>query len=169
MSNALLPPLQRALFAAGWAALRFNFRGVGRSEGTFDAGRGEIDDVAAALAFVRGEVPGVPVAVAGWSFGAIMGLIASVRDGGIVAYAGIAPPVSAASKVELPALPAPESVGSMRTLFLCGTQDPVSQPSDVRALASRYGGSTVVFDGSGHFFDGRHTEVADAVVRFFDG
>ncbi|HVL91690.1 MAG TPA: alpha/beta fold hydrolase [Actinomycetota bacterium] len=168
MSNAILPALQRALYKAQWASLRFNFRGVGRSEGSFDGGRGEIEDVAAALAFVRAEAPGATVAVAGWSFGSVVGLVAAVRDGDVAAYAGIAPPVSAGSRIELPALPAPEAAGSLRTLFVCGTQDPVSLPADVERLAQRYGGASVVIDGAGHFFDGRHDVLAGTVLRHLE-
>jgi len=168
MSNALLPPLQRALAAAGWAALRFNFRGAGRSEGSFDGGRGEIDDVAAALAFIRSETPDVPVAIAGWSFGAIIGLVAAARDGAVTAYAGIAPPVSAASRIELPATPASEAVVGIRTLFVCGTEDPVSRPDDARDLAQRYDGEVFVVEGAGHFFDGHHDVVTGRVASFFD-
>lgn len=169
MSNALLPPLQRALHAAGWAALRFNFRGAGRSEGTFDGGRGEIDDALAALAFARAEVPAVPVAAAGWSFGSIVGFMAAARDGGVGAYAAVAPPVSAGSRIELPAMPAPDAIGGMRTLFVCGTNDPVSQPADVRAVATRYGGAVAEIEGAGHFLDPPLDGAIEAIVAFFGG
>src|SRR5262245_31398580 len=73
MSSRLIPALQRVLVAAGWAALRFNFRGVGRSEGSYDGGSGEVGDVLGALARVRTVVP-EPAAVVGWSFGGLVGL-----------------------------------------------------------------------------------------------
>lgn len=167
MSNAVIVSLQRTLFAAGYAALRFNFRGTGKSTGTFDGGFGETDDALAALAFCRDRVPEVPVMVAGWSFGSVIGLIAAARDEAVSAYAGIAPPVSAGSRIELPALPAPEALSAIPALFVCGTHDSVSQPDDVRLLAGRYGAETVVIDGAGHFFDGQHPTMTQAVTEFF--
>lgn len=167
MSNTVIVVLQRALYAAGYAALRFNFRGTGKSTGTFDGGFGEADDALAAVAFARDRVPGVPAMIAGWSFGSVIGLIAAARADAVTAYAGIAPPVSAASKIELPAFPAPEALRRVPTLFVCGTNDAVSQPDDVDRLAERYGGRTVVIEGAGHFFEGLHRPMTEAVTEFF--
>lgn len=168
MSNAVIVALQRALHAAGWAALRFNFRGTGRSTGTFDGGLGEVDDALAALAWARAQTPDVPSAIAGWSFGSVVGLIAAARDGTIAACAGIAPPVSAGSKIELPAFPAAEAFAGIPLLLICGTEDSVSRSDDVRDVASRYGGEARIVEGAGHSFDGRHGDITEPVVTFFD-
>lgn len=66
--------IARAARSAGTSTLRFQFRGVGRSEGRHDAGRGERDDVRAALGWTRARAPGVPLLLAGFSFGAWMAL-----------------------------------------------------------------------------------------------
>jgi alpha/beta superfamily hydrolase len=68
--------LAKAVVASGGAALRFNFRGVGRSAGRYDAGRGEAEDARAALSWLARERPGVPLLSCGFSFGAWMALLA---------------------------------------------------------------------------------------------
>ncbi len=166
MSNALIPALQRSLESAGWAALRFNSRGVGRSEGTFDDGFGETDDTRAALDFVRREVPAGRSALIGWSFGSIVALRAAAGDGALDACVGIAPPVSAgAAGIHLPELPPGDQVPA-RILLVTGSEDGFALPPDVRALGTRIGAEVTVLDGSGHFFEGHHDEVALAITVF---
>lgn len=80
MHNHATFRLARALGAQGGATLRFHFRGVGRSAGTHDHGQGEVDDAAAALAALVARAPGVPVWVAGFSFGARVALALAVRE-----------------------------------------------------------------------------------------
>lgn len=80
MHNHLAYRTAAAFRDAGVAALRFNFRGVGRSTGEFDQGRGEVDDAAAALDFLAHEVPGVPLISAGFSFGSRVALQLAERD-----------------------------------------------------------------------------------------
>jgi alpha/beta superfamily hydrolase len=72
--------IAKAVVARGGASLRFNFRGVGRSAGRFDAGRGEADDTRAALAWLARERPHVPLLCAGFSFGAWIALLAAGSD-----------------------------------------------------------------------------------------
>jgi alpha/beta superfamily hydrolase len=72
--------LAKAVRARGGTSLRFNFRGVGRSQGAHDQGRGERDDVRAALAWLRERTPDVPILVAGFSFGAWVAAQAGCRD-----------------------------------------------------------------------------------------
>lgn len=168
MSNAMLPFLQRALEGAGWASLRFNFRGVGRSEGSFDHGRGEAGDVAGALAFARTELPGVPSAVVGWSFGALVGLAAAISDRAVGVYVGIAPPVSVGPELELPAPPSGKELRSWgaRSLVVCGSLDAFCAPADARRLATRLGAEVRVVDGADHFF-GRQLEELGRIVTGF--
>jgi alpha/beta superfamily hydrolase len=75
--------LAKAARARGGASLRFNFRGVGRSQGTHDHGRGEGDDVRAALAWLRARTPDAPILVAGFSFGAWVAAQAGCRDAAV--------------------------------------------------------------------------------------
>ncbi len=69
MDNKVAQTLARSFVALGYAAVRMNFRGVGKSEGTYDEGRGETDDMALLLAHMRKQYPDLPFALAGFSFG----------------------------------------------------------------------------------------------------
>ena len=80
MNNNVVYRVAAALSAAGAAVLRFNFRGVGRSTGTYDHGVGEEDDARDALDFLVGRYPGVPLWMAGFSFGARVGLTVGAAD-----------------------------------------------------------------------------------------
>jgi uncharacterized protein len=168
MSSALIPALQRAFVASGWAALRFNFRGVGRSEGTFDGGVGEASDVLGALAVVSRAVA-APTAVVGWSFGAIVGLNAAARDGAVDAYAGIAPPArqAFAGTFELPDIAVLDR-WSARALLVCGTEDPFCRPPDLERLAAQLPPPVEVriIEGADHFFRDHADELCKLVVDF---
>ena len=171
MSSKLIPAVQRALVAEGWAALRFNFRGVGRSAGAFDDGVGEVDDVLGALRRVRDVAPDASTVV-GWSFGALVGLNAVARDGAVPWYVGIAPPVRRALTGRLP-LPAIADLDRWhaRSLIVCGTEDPFCRPADAEELARQLPPpfEVRVVEGADHFFSERLDELAAIVTRFLDG
>jgi uncharacterized protein len=168
MSSALIPALQRAFVAAGWAALRFNFRGVGRSEGSFGGGVGEVSDVLGALARVRQEVA-APTAVVGWSFGAIVGLNAVAGDGAVDAFVGIAPPArqAFAGTFELPEIAVLDRL-SARALLVCGTEDPFCRPQDLERLAAQLPPPVEVriLEDADHFFREEVDELCKLVVDF---
>jgi uncharacterized protein len=168
MSSIVIPRLARGFEAAGWAALRFNFRGVGRSEGAFAGGVDETADVAGALAFMRSEFPGVPNAIIGWSFGALVGLQAAINDRRVDAYAGIAPPLTAGGSFAIPPLPDP--VGwTARRLLVAGDQDPVCEMEALREAALRLGAEVRIIRGADHSFTGHLDELTETVVRFVAG
>lgn len=169
MSSKLIPAFQRAFVAAGWTALRFNFRGVGRSEGSFGGGTEEVSDVLGALERVRSEVAGM-VAVVGWSFGSLVAMNAVAADGGVSSYAGVAPPVRAAFEGTFALPPMAELDGwKARTLFVCGTEDPFCRPEDLKALAARVPSAEVrIIDGADHFFSDHIDELSTTVVGFVD-
>jgi alpha/beta superfamily hydrolase len=75
--------IAKAARLAGGVSLRFNYRGVGLSEGRYDRGRGEADDAAAALGFLAGRHPSLPRLCCGFSFGAHVALAAGPRDPGV--------------------------------------------------------------------------------------
>ena len=92
MRSIVIGALFEALPSAGITCLRFNFRGVEGSTGTFDAGKGERVDAATAVAELSGALPpGVPLVLVGWSFGADIAL--ALRDAAIAAWFAVAPPL----------------------------------------------------------------------------
>ena len=80
MRNNVVTALTEAFDGAGMATLRFNFRGVGKSEGSHDEGKGECDDVTAAVTFLQAQCSLTEILVAGYSFGSVVGLQAGAKD-----------------------------------------------------------------------------------------
>ncbi len=94
MQNKVVYRAAKALHALGLPVLRFNFRGVGLSAGTYDRGLGERDDVRAALDFLAANFPGTPLLAAGFSFGAWVGLRVGCADERVTALVGLGLPVA---------------------------------------------------------------------------
>jgi alpha/beta superfamily hydrolase len=89
MNNNVVYRAAKALVAAGVTALRFNFRGVGASTGSYGEGVGEEEDVRAAVDFLRAHAPGLPIWIAGFSFGARVGLTVGARSDDVAKLFGI--------------------------------------------------------------------------------
>ena len=107
MHNKVVTMVARALRESGVATLRFNFRGVGQSEGAFDDGRGELDDLRAVATWARANHPGKALWLAGFSFGSWVALRGAAGLGA-TALISIAPPVQRGwdfADIELPAIP----------------------------------------------------------------
>ncbi len=79
MDNKVVTTLARAMAAAGASAYRFNFRGVGKSQGSHDDGRGETQDMLAVISYARGQHPGLPLWLSGFSFGGAVALAAGAH------------------------------------------------------------------------------------------
>ncbi|MHB8878854.1 MAG: alpha/beta hydrolase [Myxococcaceae bacterium] len=94
MHNHVTYRVAQAFASAGCSALRFNFRGVGRSSGTHDEGRGEVDDAAAALEFLAKDQPGVPLVAAGFSFGSRVALELTSREPRVAKALAVGLPLS---------------------------------------------------------------------------
>ncbi len=161
MSAPLIAALARHLTGAGWAVLRFNFRGVGSSTGEWGGGEAEIADVAAAVRAARVRHPRLPTHLAGWSFGAATALRWQAGAGDGMPYVGIAPPV--ASDLT-PALPAPGELAPASRTFVLGDRDQFTPIDDLRAYAESIGAVLEVMKGSDHFFHFRDARVAEIVV-----
>jgi uncharacterized protein len=148
----------------GVAALRFNFRGVGRSGGSHDDGKGEQDDVRAALSYA-GSLPETDVSrvgLAGYSFGAMMA--AAVAGPELPALALIALPLHAGVDAH-----AGLSAYGNSLLLLAGDHDHVCPDSALREMAASLPGpvDTRIVAGTDHFWAGYEGEIADAVGGFF--
>jgi uncharacterized protein len=160
MTNKVAHTLARSFLGVGFASLRFNFRGVGDSEGRFDNGDGEVDDVLAAVDWLRGEVPDLPLWLAGFSFGAAMAVRAAVEVGpaGLVS---IAPAVSrfAGNLDRQPDCP---------WLILQGDQDELVDVDDTIAWVNELepGPELEIFPDTEHFFHGKLVLLRNAVEAF---
>lgn len=161
MDAPLLRTVAARLSRAGCPVLRFNFRGVGASTGSWGGGEAEVEDVGAAATAAAAAFPTLPLALAGWSFGAVAALRWQAGAGGQEPYAGIAPPVRSGLA---PGLPAPTTLAPARRLFIVGDGDQFASVEDLGAYAAAAGAHLQVFRGSDHFFFGREARVAEAVA-----
>lgn len=150
----------RALRERGLAVLRFNFRGVGRSAGAYDEGRGEMDDVRAALDFMHERFEQRPMLLAGFSFGSWVGLRVGVADPRVWAMLAVGLPVGSYDFAFLRAAAAPVAI-------VQGGGDPHGDVAAVRALIADL--KTPVrleeIPGAGHFFAEQLNELRAAVGR----
>ncbi len=159
LSNKVVQTLARASVLAGWTAVRFNFRGVGRSEGGYDEGRGELDDL---LAVIETQASDGPLCLAGFSFGAFVTSHAvrrlhALRDLQRVVLVG-----AAASRFEMATLP-PELHG--RSLVIHGEQDDTVPLESVMAWARPQVLPVLVVPTVGHFFHGQLPLLRETVLR----
>jgi alpha/beta superfamily hydrolase len=148
----------KALARIGCAVLRFNFRGVGRSAGTWDEGRGEIEDFRSAVDFMVAQHPGLELWAAGFSFGSYVALTEGAQDDRICALIGIAPPVNrydfaAAMKSQKP------------KFIIHGEADELIPLNQVREFYAQLADpkELVEIDRANHLFDGQVSEVGDAL------
>lgn len=149
----------KALQEHGVAVLRFNFRGVGRSEGTHGHGVGELDDVRAAVDELERRFPGVPLFAGGFSFGAVMSLGAGSRDSRVRALLSMGLPLAHMSDTSF------LNDCVKPRLFLQGENDEFGAAPQITALVDRLPEprSLVVVPGADHYFTGHLDEVHAAV------
>jgi alpha/beta superfamily hydrolase len=167
MEAPLLLAVVEALTTRAWAVLRFNFRGIGASEGEPSTGEEEVADARGAVALVRERFPGVPVAIAGWSFGAAVAVRTAAIEPDLVACVAIAPAVKPKEGITA-GLPQASGLRlAMPVLLLCGANDHLVAPDDCRSWASAVPGSEVdVVAGANHFFWGKYEALAKRVAEF---
>jgi alpha/beta superfamily hydrolase len=155
----------KALQQHGAAVLRFNFRGVGLSEGVHDQGRGEQDDVRAALAELERRLPGRPLVLGGFSFGAYMALQVGVADPRAAALFGLGLPLRS-----LPDTSFLQACAKPR-LFVQGDRDVYGSGEDITRLVSGLPEPRrlVVVPESDHFFAGHLDALQEAVADWASG
>ncbi|WP_418118222.1 alpha/beta fold hydrolase [Variovorax sp. 375MFSha3.1] len=159
MDNKVVQTLARAFVASGWTTVRFNFRGVGASEGVHDEGRGELEDM---LNVVGQLAPEGPVAIAGFSFGAFVasGAVAKLWAGREIRQIVLVGTAAARNNVAALPLEAHE-----RTLVVHGEADDTVALSAVMDWARPQSLPVTVIPGGGHFFHGQLPLLKGLVVR----
>ena len=159
MINKVVFTVARALQEQGMPTVRFNYRGVGQSAGQYDEGRGETADALAVVAWGRERWPGVPLTLAGFSFGSMVAMLATpaAQPAELIT---VAPAVSNArfSAIERPACP---------WLIIQGMADEVVDYVQVEAFAARFAPPPVLrlLPGIDHFFNGHLPELREAVLQ----
>ncbi|GAC1639399.1 MAG: Dot/Icm type IV secretion system effector CoxH3 [Candidatus Acidiferrum sp.] len=164
LHNKVVYQAAKALDAKHGAVLRFNFRSAGLSEGKHDRGQGEQGDVAAALEFLAGEFPELPLVLAGFSFGCWVGLRVGCKDARVKRLIGIGAPVNSSDFSYLDSCAKPK-------LFVHGEKDEFGDVSKLREFVATLPGekNLVVVEGVDHFFKGKVEEFGDAVGNWMEG
>jgi alpha/beta superfamily hydrolase len=169
MNAPLLLALRDDLVTRGWAVLRFNFRGIGASEGDSGTGTDEVADAEAAVSVARARAPGMRLALAGWSFGGAVAIRAAERDDSLAGCVAVAPSVRAKAGVTA-GLPAADRLDlGVPLLFVCGGNDTVVSPEDCKTWIDAVpAGRYVEIAGANHFFWGRYDPLCSAVGDWLD-
>jgi alpha/beta superfamily hydrolase len=161
MHNKVVFRAAAALNDAGLITLRINFRGVGKSTGQHDEGRGESDDVRTALDYLAANYPDLSITLCGFSFGARFGLEVGIADPRVKYLIGIGTPLKNYNFEFLQACRKP-------LLLVHGELDEYGEVKRVRQMAAELAQHTqvrlVVIPGAGHFFDDRLDDLKRAII-----
>jgi hypothetical protein len=154
----------KGLGRIGCAVLRFNFRGVGRSEGAFGNGEGEMEDFRAGLDYMAAKYPGLPLWAAGFSFGSWVALETGAIDPRVTVLIGIAPPV--VTSVSGMDYTFPHTLESIKPKFF--VQGEADEVCPLEGMWAFYGKlhepkELVVIEAADHLFEGRTQEVGEAL------
>ena len=160
MDNKVVQTLARAVVQLGWRSVRFNFRGIGASSGTWDEGRGEVDDALAVVSAFRADAPGslTPLLLAGFSFGGYVAAETASRlpEGAKPERLVLVGPST--QKQQVPAVPSD-------TLVIHGETDDVVPLASTLDWARPQAIPVIVFPGVGHFFHGQLGLLKSVVIR----
>ena len=158
MDNPVVRTVTATLQQAGYATLRFNFRGVGNSSGAYDSGVGEADDAASAVRTLIERSGATLVTLAGYSFGAMVALLAGVRISEVDRLIAVAPPLAFMD------------LGSLvdcrkEKLFIVGDRDAYCSVSQLRKELTRVADPKMhrIINDADHFFVGYERALADAL------
>ena len=158
MHNKVVYQVAKSLCRTRAAVLRFNFRGVGTSQGVFDEGPGEMADFRAALDVMAERYPGVELWAAGFSFGAWVAMTVAASDPRVSALIGVAPPVAKYDFSAVRDSLKPKFIVQGDRVDLCPHKD--AQKFYAALLDPK---DMVIIEGADHLFDGKTMELGEAV------
>lgn len=168
MNAPLLIAVTEELVKRNWAVLRFNFRGIGASEGEASTGRAEVADAEGAVRFMRARFPDLPIALAGWSFGAAVATRVAAADDELAALVAIAPAVREKPGIT-DGLPPADEVGlEIPALVLCAVNDDLVDVEGARKWAEVAQTEFYALPGANHFFWAKYDKLAGLVADFLD-
>ena len=171
MHNKVVYQTAKTIHRFGLPVARFNFRGVGLSEGAHDKGAGEEDDVLAVLDFLASEFPGVPQLLAGFSFGSWVGLRAGCGDSRVTELMGLGLPVGDLDSRSFAYL----DRCNKPKLLVSGEFDRFGPPNKLRAMVERFPPQiqettqVAIVAGGDHFFTGHLPELDHAITEWLLG
>ena len=162
MHNKVVFRLARAARRGGAAVIRFQFRGVGLSDGSYDEGVGEQDDLRAVLRHASDRYPGLPLASAGFSFGSRVGLKVCCADAGAERFVAVGTPVDHGDWIWLERCACPK-------FFLHSTQDQYGSREKMEAVFERAAGSKqlTLIEALDHFFSDALDALEEAAFEAF--
>jgi len=168
MNNAVTVQLYRVFMKRGFATLRFNFRGIGKSQGEFDSGIGELADAASALDWLQATNPTAAQCwVAGYQFGAWIGMQLLMRRPETDGFISVSPPTNVYDFSFLAPCPA-------SGLFLHGSNDAVATPQEVERVVAKLRtqkGISIAYDlvdGANHYWTDHLAEVETRIGHYLD-
>lgn len=157
MRNNVVESLVLAFYGKRFSTLRFNFRGVGCSEGDFDEGAGEQNDLDSAVAFIKSR--GVKsVSLAGYSFGAWVTANYLTMGPSVDRVVLVAPPVSVSPFSK-------KALAGRVNLIICGDRDPFCMAEDVASFSEEVGSEVILVPGTNHFFVGKEKQLIEILHR----
>ncbi len=166
MESPLLVALKDTMVERNYAVLRFNFRGIEGSEGTAGTGEAEIADAHGAIDHATEIFPGLPIAVAGWSFGGAVAVKAVAERDDVSACVAIAPAVKPKPGVTA-GLPPDLTIG-VPLLVVVGSNDDLTLPKDCKSWAEAAGADYQEVPAANHFFWAKYDPLMERIAAFYE-
>ena len=168
MNAPLLIALRDEMVGRGWAVVRFNFRGIGASEGVSSTGVDEVADAGGAADFAAERFPSLPRAVGGWSFGAAVAVRLAAAEPSFAGCVAIAPPVSEKPGITAGLPPASRLGITVPMLVVVGANDRQVSPDECSAWGADAGAEVVRMPGANHFFWAKYDRLSELVGSWLD-
>lgn len=168
MNAPLLLAVRDEMVSRGWAVLRFNFRGIGASEGISGTGIDEVDDAGGAADHAAEAFRGLPRAIAGWSFGAAVAVRLAATDPSFKGCAAIAPAVDEKPGITAGLPPPADLAIGVPLLVVYAANDKQVSPDACSAWGTEAGADVVRVPGANHFFWAKYEQLSKIVGEWLD-